>query len=351
MEKIRIGIIGVGGIANGAHIPQLQKCSNAKITAICDNDEARLKTIGDKLGIPEELRFKNHLDLIASSEVDAVEICTPNYLHIDMALDVIKSGKPVEVEKPLDIDASKADKLLGLLEEKKTPNMMCFSYRFFPAVRYAKHILEEGMLGDIVNVNIEYLKDSAFMKGRRLEWRFVKEYAGSGVLGDLGVHLIDMTRFLLGEFKSVYAMKRIVIDKRQKLDSEEYAPVETDDLTSFIAEMDTGVIANFIASRCALGNGNTIKYEIYGTKGVIAFNLNNPSELGVCVGDIDVESGALHTVKVPGAYCPPSQEQTFVDMVSGKEMKYLPTIHDGVVSQRIVDAVLKSSEIKEKVSL
>ena len=344
---LRVGIIGVGGIAK-VHIEQLQKCDNAKITAICDTDEVKLNEVGGKLQIPEEYRFADYKDLIACDVVDAVEICTPNYLHIDMACDAIESGKAVEVEKPLDIDSAKVDKLRSLLSKKPVFNMMCFSYRFFPAVRYAKHILEQGMLGDIVNVNIEYLKDSAFMKGRRLEWRFEKKYAGSGVLGDLGVHLIDMTRFLLGDFKSVYAMKRIVIDKRKKLNDEEYGNVETDDLTSFIAELDKDVVANFIVTRCAIGNNNTIKYEIYGTKGVIAFNLNDPEELSVCIGEIDAECGCLHTVKVPNAYFPSSQEQSFVDAVLGK---YLPSIEDGIATQKIVDAISHSSEIKQKVVL
>ena len=127
--------------------------------------------------------------------------------------------------------------------------------------------------------------------------------------------------------------------------------METDDLTSFIAELDKDVVANFIVTRCAIGNNNTIKYEIYGTKGVIAFNLNDPEELSVCIGEIDAECGCLHTVKVPNAYFPSSQEQSFVDAVLGKEQKYLPSIEDGIATQKIVDAISHSSEIKQKVVL
>ena len=101
--------------------------------------------------------------------------------------------------------------------------MMCFSYRFMPAVRYAKHLVEAGAIGSIVGLNVAYLKNSAYWEGRPLEWRFEKEKAGSGVVGDLGVHLIDMTRFLVGEFKSVFAMQNTVVKDRQKLDSEEQA--------------------------------------------------------------------------------------------------------------------------------
>ncbi len=348
---LKIGIIGVGNIAVNAHIPQLKKCEDVTISAICDIDETRLKKVGDDLGIDEKYRFTDYHDLINCSEVEAVEICTPNYLHIDMAIDVIKSGKPVNVEKPIDISGEKTGALLEALKENPVVNMTTFSYRFMPAVRYAKHILDRGLIGDIINVNIEYNKESGLWQGRRMEWRFKKEYAGSGVLCDLGVHLIDLTRFLLGDFRSVYAMTRIVVKERQKADSDEIDKVTTDDVTSFIAELDGGVVANFLASRCAIGHDNSIKYEIYGTKGVISIDLNSNDKLTICVGEIDVEAKGMHTVKVPAKYCPPSQEQTFADAVNNKNPECLPTICDGVQCQRIVDAVLKSSETRQRIDL
>lgn len=121
---VRIGIIGVGGIANGRHIPEIQKSSGGKITAICDINEKALKATGDKLGIPEHLRFTDYRDLIASDEVDAVEICTPNHLHVPMAVDAVKAGKPVNVEKPLSVNLDKAQPLKAALEENPVPNMM-----------------------------------------------------------------------------------------------------------------------------------------------------------------------------------------------------------------------------------
>ncbi len=348
---VKVGIIGLGGISVGIHIPQLKKVEDAQITAICDVDKEKLKKVGDDLGIPEQYRFTEYCDLIHCNEVDAVEICTPNYLHVDMACEVIKSGKPVNLEKPLDISGAKAEKLMSLLAENPVTNMMTFSYRFMPAVRYAKHIIKEGMIGDIINVNIEYNKDSGLWPGRRMEWRFYKEFSGSGVLCDLGVHLIDLTRFLLGDFESVYAVTKIIVDKRKKADSDEYENVTTDDVTSFIAELSNGAVANFLASRCAIGHDNSIKYEIYGTKGVISVNLNDPREIKVCAGEIDVEAKGLHTVMVPAKYCPPSQEQSFIDAVNHKNPEYLPTLEDGVKCQKIVDAVLKSSETHERIVL
>ena len=338
---VKVGIIGMGRIS-AVHIDGLKNVKDAKITAICDIDGEKLNAAGDRLGIPEEYRFKDYKELIACPEVQAVEICTPNYLHVPMALDAVKAGKPVNIEKPLGIACNEQmTELLAEIEESGIANMMCFSYRFRHAVRYAKHLIDSGRLGKIVNVNIEYLQSGVFIPGRRLEWRFVKEYAGSGTLADLGVHLIDMTRFLLGDFSSICAMSSTVVDKRMKLDSDEYAPVEVDDITSFVAKLKNGAIANFLVTKCAIGESNTIIYEVFGTEGVIKFNLNNPEELTFCTAKSDMTANS-ETVKVPREYFL-EQEKCFIDAVNGKINPYYPSVAEGASCQTIVDAALKSA--------
>lgn len=339
---LKIGIIGLGGIS-AKHIREIQACDKAEIRAICDVNPETLKKVGDQLGIPENNRFTNYKDLIACEEVEAVEICTPNYLHIPMAMDVVAAGKALEMEKPLSVDYAGVDELLRAIDDAGIVNMTCFSYRFMPAVRYAKHLIEEGKLGKIINVDVAYLKSSGFWAGRRLDWRFVNEYAGCGVIGDLGVHLIDMTRYLVGDFKSVYASTEIVVKQRQKLDSDEYAAVETEDLASFMAKLEGNVNANFLISRCAIGNDNTIKFEIYGTEGVLRFNLNNPNELTVCIGEVDRETDSLHTVKVPAKYNI-GQEETFIRAALGEIPEDFPVVREGAACQKIVDALIESAK-------
>lgn len=338
---LKIGIIGLGGISK-KHIKEILANKDARICAICDIDEARLKAVGAQLEVPEEYRFTDYRELIHCPQVEAVEICTPNYLHIPMAMEVVKAGKALELEKPLSVDYKGVDELVSAIEEKGIVNMTCFSYRFMPAVRYAKHLIETGKLGKIINVDVAYLKSSGFWAGRRLDWRFVKEYAGCGVIGDLGVHLIDMTRFLVGDFQSVYASTEIVVKKRQKLDSDEYADVETEDVATFLAKLEGNVKANFLISRCAIGNSNTIKYEIYGTEGVLRFNLNDPNELTLCIGEVDRETDSLHTVKVPKAYyC--GQEDTFIRAALGQQAENFPSVREGAMCQKVVDALLESA--------
>ena len=343
MDIKRIGIVGVGGIACGRHIPELLAVSSCKITAICDIDKDRLKAVGDQLNIPIELRFTNYNDLINSPKVDAVEICTPNHLHVPIATATIKAGKPVNIEKPLSINLSACEPINNALLENPIPNMMCFTYRFMPAIRYAKWIIENGLIGDILNIDVEYFKDSGFIKGRRLEWRFQKEKAGTGVLGDLGVHLIDMAELLAGKITAVCGVTDIIVKERQRLDSDEWAPVETDDYCSFMCTMENGVKGNFVISRCANGKPNSVKFDVYGTKGLICFNMNNPNVLDFYSEISDISGESLQTVDVPEQFHT-TQEAEFIKMLSGEECELLPTVNDGLRSQKILDSILESSE-------
>ncbi|MBE5771929.1 MAG: Gfo/Idh/MocA family oxidoreductase [Clostridiales bacterium] len=350
MDKVRVGIIGVGGISK-KHIKELLTCENAKITAVCDINEANLKEKADQLELDEAHRFRDYHDLIACEDVDAVEICTPNYLHVPMALDVVKAGKKLNVEKPLALSAAEAQTLADALKEKNTEAMMCFSWRFHPAVLYAKTLLEQGVLGEILDIEVAYLKDSALWPGRKLEWRFVKEYAGTGVLGDLGVHLLDMARLLIGEFKSVCGRLRTAVHERPLIDGEGMGKVETDDYASFLAEMEGGVNAIFNITRAAYGVKNTVKFDIHGMEGSISFNLNNPKVLGIASPKMFPDHPEMHEIDVPEGY-DDIQEQTFADFAQkGEKGRFFPSVEDGVACQKILDAIELSAKEKRWVDI
>lgn len=348
--NIRIGIIGIGGIACGVHIPNLQSSKGCEITAICDIDEKKLKDKGDELGIPESLRFTDYKALIDSDSVDAVEVCTPNLYHPEMAEYALLKGKPVNVEKPIGLSIEHCRPMIEAQKKTGTPAMVCFSYRFRPSVRYAKKLIENNSLGEIMSVNVQYFKDSGLWEGRRLEWRFDKNLGGTGVLGDLGVHLIDLVTYLLGDITEVFGKIEVLVKERKKLDSEEMAPVTTDDACNFIATLANGKSANFSISRCALGNANTIKFEVFGTEGILSVDLNTPDILNVCIGEADRECKGLHSIKVPAKYSR-NQEQTFVDIARGIPTDTHPTLEDGMRCQAILDAVLMSSEQKRAVRI
>ncbi|MBQ9543621.1 MAG: Gfo/Idh/MocA family oxidoreductase [Clostridia bacterium] len=345
----RLGLIGLGGIAS-RHIKELEQVKNARIGAICDVDETKLEKRGEQLGIDGAFRFADYRDLIACDQVDAVEICTPNYLHVPIALEALRALKPINVEKPLSADLASALELEEALKKNPVKIMMCFSYRFTPAVRFAKHVMDTGLLGEIINVDAAYLKASGLWENRGMEWRFEKDKAGSGVLGDLGVHMIDMSELLVGKMREVSAETKIVVKERKKPGSEEFAPVETDDYCAFLADTESGVSESFVITRCALGNANTIRFAVYGTRGVITIDLNEPDRIGVCAGEVDRVTETLHSVKVPKKFYL-SQEQAFADLLDGNADALLPTVADGVRAQRVLDALLRSAETRIRVKI
>lgn len=348
MSIVKVGIIGVGGIAQSVHIRELLDVKEAEIIAICDTNSVTLEKVGNELNIPVEKRYTDYRALVDDAEVDAVEICTPNYLHVEMAAYAISAGKHVNVEKPISTDCSNLKPLVEALEKcdlEKQICMACFSYRFRPAVRYAKEMIEQGVLGQVVNISVEYLKDSAFWKNRPMEWRFEKEKGGTGVLGDLGVHLIDMTRLLVGDFDSLTGHIETIVKERPWPDGSGIGKVETDDFCSFIANMENGATASYTISRCAIGEKNSIRFDVYGTKGVLSFDLNNPTVLGICTVDDDPKFAEMKQVEVPQEYNV-LQEQSFIDAILGKKVAHFPDVYEAIACQKILDAVLEASEKK-----
>ena len=142
MEKkvIRVGSVGVGAIWGGVHEPGIAKSPDLTLVAICDIDEKKLEAVGEKYGIPPQYRFTDYRDLVNCDIVDAVDICTSNDAHFKVAMAAVEAGKPFNLEKPITLTAEEADILAKAAQEKNVKNMVCFSYRFKAAARYAKDL-------------------------------------------------------------------------------------------------------------------------------------------------------------------------------------------------------------------
>lgn len=341
-DIVRVGLIGCGGISH-KHLSELQNASGCEIYALCDINPERLRLNGEKYKVPDERRFSDYHELISCPGVDAVDICTPNYLHVPMAKAAVEAGKPFCCEKPLGVSYKETLELERMADEKGIKSMVCFSYRFLPAVRYAKHLVDEGAIGRVITFYAQYFKSSAFMKDRGLDWRFVGRDARYGVSGDLGVHILDLASFLSGDVTSLAADLGIAVKERKRLDSDELAPVETDDFCHFLAKFDSGASATFSITRAAYGNTNQIRVEVYGETGAFRFDLNHSDRLEYYTGGIKPGNAIEHmeTVEVPKEFYT-SQMQCFIDLLHEKPDMYIPTLHDGVKLQRVLDAILES---------
>ena len=345
MKKIRIGIIGVGGIGKGRHLNEMLKCEGAEVVALCDIDAERLEAARQLAGISQDKCYTDYHELIDDADVDAVEVCTPNYLHAEMAIAVLNAGKPLNLEKPIAMNYDEALKIVEAERASDTFGMTCFTYRFMPSVRYACQLMKENVIGDIVGLNVTYAKSSAFWEGRRLEWRFVKEYAASGVAGDLGVHLVDLAQLLAGEICELCAMTDIVVKERITLDGSKVASVETDDNCFFLARFKNGASGTFHITRSAIGHSNTIRYDVYGTKGSISFVLDKsvPDTIILCTGEGDPKSFVSKEIAVPKEFYL-TQAEGFVGAINGLSDGLFPTLSAGAQGQKVIDAILKSAQ-------
>jgi len=343
MRKIRIGLIGVGGIMHEVHIPGYQKLDNVEITAICDISDAALKKTAEKFNLGSDRCFYDYKELIDSGLVDAVDIATPNDSHCAIAEYALDKGLPVSVEKPIGLNFDEAKSLARKAQKTGLPVFVCFSWRYRDFPRYMKYLIDKGEVGEIYHINLKSLKNSGLWKGRRLEWRFQKEKAGSGVLCDLGSHMFDMVRFFGQEFKSVYCDSGIIIKKRQKLNSEEWADVTTDDWSYITCKLESGIGASIFVSRCFTSEDVRIELEVVGSKGTLLFtHYNNKSALLACTGE-NVKTRTFVELTVPQEVIVGSQSEAFVNMILGKKDGYTATIEEGLKSQAAVDAALLSS--------
>ncbi len=356
MKKIRIGVIGLGGIFNAIHSVGIIKSPDLELVALCDTDEEKLRQTAKKFNIDESRCFINYEDLISCDDVDAVDICTPNDAHFSIAMAAAEAKKPFALEKPITLNKNEADLLYDLTIKNDVKNMICFSYRFKAAARYAKDLIASGFLGDIYHINSQYFQSWAMPNNEvPLIWRLEKAKTGSGALGDLGCHALDLVRFITDkEYLSVVSQTGTIIKKRKFLDGSGEGDVDVDDFCNYMAEMEGSTSATFSITRFAFGRGNYQRLEVYGSKGALVYKLDdNDSGLDtieVCEGSIAAKSHVFTQINIPAEYNT-EQMQCFADILNNCSDELPANVYDGMRNQHVVDAVLQSAEEKRWVNL
>jgi len=351
MKKFRIGLIGVGGIMNGVHIPGYLALDNCEITAIADISEEALKKTGDRLNLPEDRRFRSHTELLKSGLIDAVDIATSNDAHVPIALDALDAGFPVSIEKPIGMNFDESLALERKSKETGLPVFVCFSWRYRRHPRYMRYLVDNGEIGDLYHVYIKCIKDSGLWVGRRLEWRFQKERAGSGVLCDLGSHMFDMVRFFGEEFESVMCDMGTIVKRRQLIGSDEWGDVTTDDWANVICRLESGIDATVNISRCATNEKDSIEIYLIGVKGSLRFECKNGKQaLYKCTGE-DCKTNTFREVEIPEGFDAAGQSASYLSLLEGNPDKYAAEITEGLRSQAAVDAAVMSFETGRRVTI
>lgn len=354
--SIGIGLIGLGQIAHNVHIPDLLNAKELRIAAICDIDPAALASTRDQLGMEPSRCFTDYHDLIACPQVDAVVIATPNYEHVNMALAAAAAKKPYCVEKPLGLSCEDTAALVEATEKAGVKSMVCFSYRYKAAARMARDIVLRGDLGKIRHVSMQYLQTWGNEEADcPLVWRFRKALTGTGVLGDLGSHMADLTSFLTGRrIIEVVAQAGTVIPTRRNPDGSGAGAVDVDDYCNFLANMEEGISASFQTTRTAYGRGNYQRLEIYGSAGALVYTLDEDGSetdtLELCIGRAMSETGSFKRVTIPKKY-QTNQMRSFEDLLLGRADGLSATVADGYRNMCVLDAVEESFRTRKWVSV
>jgi predicted dehydrogenase len=218
-------------------------------------------------------------ELVDDPEIELFDNCGPNDLHAEPTIAAARAGKHVVCEKPLGRNAAESYDLWQAVAATGVKHLCAFNYRFVPAVRLAREMIEAGELGEIYHFRGRYLQEWIADPEFPLVWRLDSAQAGSGALGDIGAHVIDLARFLVGEIASVQGLLRTFVEERPG------GRVTVDDAVESVVTFESGAIGTVEASRFCLGRKNAFQWEINGSKGSIAFDLERLNELQVHLGD------------------------------------------------------------------
>ncbi len=255
-----------------------------RLVAIAGRDQKAVGEAARRFGYART--YRRWQDLVADPDVQVFDNGAPNDLHAAPCIAAAEAGKHIICEKPLARDAAEAKTMLDAVEKAKVKHSCAFNYRFVPAIRLARDLIEAGKLGRIFHFRATYLQEWITDPEFPIVWRLKKNRAGSGVLGDLGAHIIDLARYLVGEPREVNALTRTFISTRPSATRPGTRErVDVDDAFVSMFDFANGAVGTLEASRFARGRKNANRFEINGEKGSIAFNLERLNELEVYLPD------------------------------------------------------------------
>lgn len=346
---IKLAIIGTGGMANH-HVAILNNLPGCKITAACDVDKKRVKEFATKHKIPKT--FTSVDELLKKGNFDAVSNVTPDSFHAPISLQAMRAGKHVLCEKPLAVCYSDAAEMARVARETGVINMVNFSYRNQSVIHKAHELVREGALGRIMHVEGSYLQSwlaqdawgNCFSSPGWL-WRLSTAHGSMGVLGDVGVHLLDFASYPVGEIASVHCRLR-TFPKAPDDKIGEYV-LDANDSAVITAEFVNGALGVFRATRWASGHNNSVSLAIFGDKGALKIDLDRSGkELELCCIE-DRKTGPWTTVDC--GVTPSMHERFLTSIRTGVNDQ--PDFERGAAVQKTLDACAQSAREDRTISL
>jgi predicted dehydrogenase len=269
-ERLHFGVVGTRFWSEGFHLPGLAARAEVELAALCGRDTAHARAVADKFSVPRV--YADWWEMIAREKLDGIAITTPNRLHHPITLAAVDAGLHVICEKPLAMNAAEARAMLDRATARQRKHLVMFDYRAMPAARHAKELIDTGLLGRVHHVVAMYQHSSYVDPARAFAWRMSKAESGTGTLGDLASHIVDLTRWWVGDFARVSGHLMTFTRQRPHPATKEMVTVDADDAASFVAEMTNGAQAIFHVTKMATGRGNAIRIELYGGEGALVFD-------------------------------------------------------------------------------
>ena len=378
-KTLRVGMVGYGFMGR-MHSNAWRQAprffplkAHVELHTICGRNAASVQTARVQLGW--QYAATDWREVVESPLIDVVDISTPNDSHAEIAIAAARNGKHILCEKPLALTVKQAEQMLAAVTKAKVVHMVCHNYRRIPALAMAKKMIGEGALGQIHHYHARYAQDWLSDPEFPLKWRLQKEVSGSGAHGDINSHIIDLARYLVGEFKEVCGAMQTFTTERPLLGqpgkppslaakaAEKRGKVTVDDAVTFIGRFANGALANLEATRAAFGRKNRIAIEINGSKGSLYFDFEDMNRLQFFNGDDPKDRlGFRHIVVTQPTGVQPyvanwwgsghvlGYEHPFVHTVAdfvnacmeGKPVH--PTFDDGLKNQLVLEAVEQSAK-------
>ncbi len=369
MKPLKIGLIGYGGIGR-VHAMGLRDipfhyglpADQIQIAGVATTRPETAQKAAREIGC--DFATADYRELLARSDIDIVDVTTPNNSHAEIVIAAAQAGKHIYCEKPLAMNVEEGQRMVAAVEAAGVKSQMTFNLRFYPALSRAKQLIDEGFLGNIFSFRGRYYRSSYIDPNKPISWRQRKEISGGGALFDLGSHILDLLYMLLGPFASVQAtMDTLIKDRPTAAGSSERITVDVDDIALMHARLATGTLGLVEISRMGTGLLNEVTLEIFGEKGAIRFNAADPAWLEVYdTRDADAPFGGMRGFKkieaggkFAGAKSPDGSMAPGFNRSHAEGLYQLckaiwddkpatPSLRDGLHIQAVMEAAERSSE-------
>ncbi|MEZ5318800.1 MAG: Gfo/Idh/MocA family oxidoreductase [Vicinamibacterales bacterium] len=373
MSEVNVALIGYAFMGR-AHsnawrqvTPFMAPRLTPRLKVLCGRTRSKVQAAARELGWEDAAT--DWEAVVARDDIDIVDISTPGHLHAPIAMAAARAGKVVFCEKPLANSVDEARRMLAAVRKARVVHMVCHNYRRVPAVMLAARLIADGQIGDVRHFRGTYLQDWITDPALPLLWRFDRKQAGSGALGDIGAHVIDLARFLVGEIAEVAGDLRTFIRERPLPGrSGRKGRVTVDDAATALVRFAGGAMGTIEATRLAPGRKNFNRFEINGSRGSLAFDLERMNELDLYLESDRKGLRGFRTILVTEAghpyikaWWPPGHiigyEHTFTHTVYdlleavADDRVPEPSFVDGLRNQLVMDAIERAARTRRWVNV